>query len=97
MEQLGNRPPRCDTCFGGKAQVPIVIRTPEGSGTGAAAQHSQSQEAIFCHIPASSRGAFQPYDAKGLLKTAIRDNNPVIVFEQKLLYRKKGRCPRKNT
>ena len=94
LDQLGNQAAKMRYMFGGKAQVPMVIRTPEGSGTGAAAQHSQSQEAIFCHIPGLKIVVpSSPYDAKGLLKTAIRDNNPVVVFEQKLLYRKKGPVP----
>jgi pyruvate dehydrogenase E1 component beta subunit len=94
MDQLGNQAAKMRYMFGGKAQVPMVIRAPEGSGTGAAAQHSQSQEAIFCHIPGLKVVIpSTPYDAKGLLKTAIRDNNPVLVFEQKLLYRMKGPVP----
>lgn len=80
--------------FGGKAAVPMVVRTPEGSGTGAAAQHSQSLEAWFCHIPGLKVVApSTPADAKGLLTAAIRDNNPVVFFEQKLLYRTKGDVP----
>lgn len=94
LDQIGNQAAKMRYMFGGKAQVPMVVRAPEGSGTGAAAQHSQSQEAIFCHIPGLKIVVpSTPYDAKGLLKTAIRDNNPVIVFEQKLLYRKKGLVP----
>ena len=80
--------------FGGKAKVPMVLRTPGGSGTGAAAQHSQSLEAWFCHVPGLKVIVpSTPYDAKGLLKAAIRDDNPVMFFEQKLLYRKKGPVP----
>jgi pyruvate dehydrogenase E1 component beta subunit len=94
LDQLANQAAKMRYMFGGKAQVPMVMRTPAGSGTGAAAQHSQSQEAIFCHIPGLKIVVpSTPYDAKGLLKTAIRDNNPVIVFEQKLLYREKGPVP----
>jgi len=74
--------------------VPLVVRTPLGSGTGAAAQHSQSLETWFMHIPGLKVLApATPYDAKGLLKSAIRDDNPVVFFEHKLLYRTKGPVP----
>ena len=82
--------------FGGNATVPLVVRAPEGSGTGAAAQHSQSLEAWFAHIPGLKVAVpSTPEDAKGMLKSAIRDDNPVVFFEQKLLYRKKGPVPEK--
>jgi len=91
LDQLGNQAAKIRYMFGGKAQVPMVVRAPEGSGTGAAAQHSQSQEALYAHIPGLKVVVpSTPADAKGLLKTAIRDNNPVLFFEQKLLYRQKG-------
>lgn len=80
--------------FGGKAKVPMVVRAPGGAGTGAAAQHSQSLEAWFAHVPGLKvvlPGT--PADAKGLLKSAIRDDNPVIFLEHKLLYRVKGPVP----
>ena len=80
--------------FGGAARVPMVIRSPAGSGTGAAAQHSQSVEAWFAHVPGLKvviPGT--PYDAKGLLTAAIRDDNPVVFLEQKLLYRTAGPVP----
>ncbi len=94
LDQLGNQAAKMRYMFGGRAQVPMVVRAPEGSGTGAAAQHSQSQEAIYCHIPGLKVVTpSTPYDAKGLLKSAIRDNNPVVFLEQKLLYRKKGPVP----
>lgn len=94
MDQLVNQAAKMRYMFGGKAKVPMVLRTPEGSGTGAAAQHSQSLEAWFCHVPGLKVVApSTPYDAKGLLKAAIRDDNPVLFFEQKLLYRKKGLVP----
>ncbi len=94
MDQLVNQAAKMRYMFGGKAQVPMVLRTPEGSGTGAAAQHSQSLEAWFCHVPGLKVvTASTPADAKGLLTAAIRDNNPVIFFEQKLLYRVKGDVP----
>jgi pyruvate dehydrogenase E1 component beta subunit len=94
MDQLVNQAAKMRYMFGGKAKVPMVLRTPGGSGTGAAAQHSQSLEAWFCHIPGLKVVIpSTPYDAKGLLKSAIRDDNPVIFIEQKLLYRKKGEVP----
>lgn len=94
MDQLVNQAAKMRYMFGGKAQVPMVLRTPSGSGTGAAAQHSQSLEAWFCHVPGLKVVVpSTPYDAKGLLKASIRDNNPVMFFEQKLLYRKKGNVP----
>lgn len=94
MDQLVNQAAKMRYMFGGKAKVPMVLRTPEGSGTGAAAQHSQSLEAWFCHVPGLKVvTASTPADAKGLLTAAIRDDNPVIFFEQKLLYRVKGDVP----
>jgi pyruvate/2-oxoglutarate/acetoin dehydrogenase E1 component len=72
----------------------MVIRAPAGSGTGAAAQHSQSLEAWFVHTPGIKVVApATPHDVKGLLVTAIRDNNPVLFMEHKLLYRTKGLVP----
>ena len=94
MDQLVNQGAKMRYMFGGKAKVPMVLRTPGGSGTGAAAQHSQSIEAWFCHVPGLKVVIpSTPYDAKGLLKAAIRDDNPVIFIEQKLLYRTKGDVP----
>src|SRR5690349_23425431 len=80
--------------FGGKASVPLVVRLPGGSGTGAAAQHSQSLEAWFAHVPGLKVvQPSTPHDAKGLLLAAIDDPNPVLVFEHKLLYKTKGPVP----
>jgi pyruvate/2-oxoglutarate/acetoin dehydrogenase E1 component len=94
MEQLVNQAAKTRYMFGGKAKVPMVLRTPAGSGTGAAAQHSQSLEAWFVHVPGLKVVMpSTPYDAKGLLISAIRDDNPVIFVEQKLLYRTKGPVP----
>ncbi len=94
MDQLVNQAAKMRYMFGGKAKVPMVLRAPGGSGTGAAAQHSQSIEAWFCHVPGLKVVVpSTPYDAKGLLIAAIRDDNPVMFFEQKLLYRKKGLVP----
>ena len=94
MDQIVNQAAKMRYQFGGQAKVPMVIRTPAGSGTGAAAQHSQSPEAWFCHVPGLKVVVpSTPYDAKGLLVSAIRDDNPVMFFEQKLLYRQKGPVP----
>ena len=91
MDALVNQAAKMRYMFGGKAQVPMVLRTPGGSGTGAAAQHSQSLEAWFCHVPGLKVVVpGTPADAKGLLKAAIRDNNPVVFVEQKTLYKEKG-------
>lgn len=72
-------------------KVPMVVRLPGGSGTGAAAQHSQCLEAWFCHVPGLKVVVpSTPNDAKGLLKASIRDDNPVVFVESKLLYKTKG-------
>jgi pyruvate dehydrogenase E1 component beta subunit len=94
MNQLVNQAAKMRFMFGGKASLPLVCRAPAGSGTGAAAQHSQSLEAWFVHAPgikvvAPSTAA----EVKGLLVSSIRDNNPVIFMEHKLLYRTKGPVP----
>ena len=94
MNQLVNQAAKMRFMFGGKVSVPLVMRTPAGSGTGAAAQHSQSLEAWFVASPGIKVIApSTPYDAKGLLISAIRDNNPVVFMEHKLLYRTKGPVP----
>jgi len=94
MDQLANQAAKVRYQFGGQAAVPMVLRTPGGSGTGAAAQHSQSVEAWVCNVPGLKVVIpSTPYDAKGLLKSAIRDDNPVVFIEQKLLYRTKGPVP----
>ncbi|HSV86333.1 MAG TPA: alpha-ketoacid dehydrogenase subunit beta [Levilinea sp.] len=94
MNQLVNASAKMRFMFGGKCSIPMVIRAPAGSGTGAAAQHSQSLEAWFVNVPGIKVVApSSPYDAKGLLVTAIRDNNPVLFMEHKLLYRMKGPVP----
>jgi acetoin:2,6-dichlorophenolindophenol oxidoreductase subunit beta len=94
MNQLVNQAAKMRFMFGGKCSIPMVIRAPSGSGTGAAAQHSQSLEAWFVNVPGIKVVApSTPYDAKGLLITAIRDNNPVLFMEHKLLYRAKGPVP----
>ncbi|TLS38723.1 alpha-ketoacid dehydrogenase subunit beta [Pseudalkalibacillus caeni] len=94
MDQIVNQAAKLRYMYGGKGSVPMVLRTPAGSGTGAAAQHSQSLEAWVAHIPGLK--VVQPstaYDAKGLLKAAIDDENPVIFYEHKLLYKTKGDVP----
>lgn len=94
MDNMVNQAAKLRYMYGGKAKVPMVLRTPAGSGTGAAAQHSQSLEAWMAHIPGLK--VVQPataYDAKGLLKAAIDDNNPVIFYEHKLCYRTKCHVP----
>jgi acetoin:2,6-dichlorophenolindophenol oxidoreductase subunit beta len=94
MNQLVNAAAKMRFMFGGKCSIPMVIRAPSGSGTGAAAQHSQSLEAWFVNVPGIKVVApSSPQDAKGLLITAIRDNNPVLFMEHKLLYRMKGPVP----
>jgi pyruvate dehydrogenase E1 component beta subunit len=94
MEQLVNQAAKVRFMFGGKASVPMVIRMPAGSGTGAAAQHSQSLESLLIHIPGIKVvNPSTPYDAKGLLLSAIRDPNPVCFIEHKLLYKTKGEVP----
>ncbi len=93
-DQVINQAAKMHYMFGGKVNVPMVVRSASGGGTGAAAQHSQSLENIYAHIPGLKVVMpSTPYDAKGLLKTAIRDNNPVIFLEPKLLYRTKGFVP----
>lgn len=93
-EQLVNQAAKIRFMFGGRAKVPLVLRTPAGSGTGAAAQHSQSLENWFVHVPGLKVVMpSTPYDAKGLLLASIRDDNPVIFVEHKLLYKVKGPVP----
>jgi len=94
MDQLVNQAAKSRYMFGGQASIPMVLRTAGGSGTGAAGQHSQSVEAWITNVPGLKIVApSTPYDAKGLLKSAIRDNNAVVFIESKLLYRTKGEVP----
>ena len=94
MEQIVNQAAKIRFMFGGKASVPMVVRLPGGSGTGAAAQHSQSLEAWFAHVPGLKVvQPSTPHDAKGLLLAAIDDPNPVLIFEHKLLYKQRGLVP----
>ena len=97
LEQIVNQAAKLRYMFGGKAEVPIVIRTPGGGGIGLAAQHSQSIEALFFHFPGLK--VVMPssaYDVKGLLSSSIADENPVIFFEHKLLYNTQQDVPRDN-
>ncbi len=94
MDQLVNIAAKNRYMFGGKTTVPMVMRTEGGAGRGIAGHHSQSLEAWYVHIP----GLYvvmpaTPYDAKGLLKTAIRNDNPIIFIEHKMLYGTKGEVP----
>ncbi len=94
MEQLVLQAAKIRFMFGGKAKVPFVLRMPAGSGTGAAAQHSESLESWFVHIPGLKVVMpSTPYDVKGLLIASIEDDNPVIFVEHKLLYKVKGPVP----
>ncbi len=91
MEQLVLQAAKARFMFGGKAKVPFVMRLAGGSGTGAAAQHSGSYESWFAHVPGLKVVVpSNPYDAKGLLLASIYDDNPVMFFEHKLLYKTKG-------
>ncbi|MGM0366910.1 MAG: alpha-ketoacid dehydrogenase subunit beta [Actinomycetota bacterium] len=90
MDQIVNQAAKIRYQFGGKAKVPLVVRTPGGGGTGAAEQHSQSLEALVAHIPGLKVVMPScPYDAKGLLISAVYDENPIIFIEHKLLYKNK--------
>jgi pyruvate dehydrogenase E1 component beta subunit len=94
MDQIANQVAKLRYMFGGQAKVPVVIRMPFGAGVNIAAHHSQSLEAWFMHVPGLKIAMpSTPYDAKGLLKTAIRDDDPVMFFEHKLLYPIEGPVP----
>jgi pyruvate/2-oxoglutarate/acetoin dehydrogenase E1 component len=94
MDQIVNQAAKARYMFGGKARVPLVLRAQGGGGRGNAAQHSQSLEMWFVHTPGLIViQPSTPYDAKGLLKSAIRDDNPVIFIEHKLLYNTTGPVP----
>lgn len=94
MDQIVNHMAKIRTMFGGQTCLPMVVRMPGGGGSQLAAQHSQSLESYFMHCP-GIRVAYPatPADAKGLLKTAIRDSNPVVFLEHELLYNSKGEVP----
>ncbi len=91
LDQIVNQAAKVRFMYGGKAKVPLVVRLPGGCGTGAAAQHSQSLESWFMHVPGLKVVMpATPNDAWGLLKSSIRDDNPVMFIEHKLLYNTKG-------
>jgi pyruvate/2-oxoglutarate/acetoin dehydrogenase E1 component len=94
MDQIANQAAKIRYMFGGQASCPLVIRTPFGAGVNIASHHSQSLEAWFMHVPGLYAAVpSTPYDAKGLLKTAIRGNNPVFFCEHKLLYPVEDQVP----
>jgi pyruvate/2-oxoglutarate/acetoin dehydrogenase E1 component len=94
MDQIANQAAKICYMFGRQARCPLVIRTPFGAGVNIASHHSQSLEAWFMHVPGLQVAVpSTPYDAKGLLKTAIRGNNPVFFCEHKLLYPIEGEIP----
>jgi pyruvate dehydrogenase E1 component beta subunit len=94
MDQMVNQAAKVHYMSGGKWKVPMVMRTTLGATRRSAAQHSQSLHAWFCHIPGLKVVLpSTPYDAKGLLKSAIRDENPVVFFEDKMMFRLKGPVP----
>jgi pyruvate/2-oxoglutarate/acetoin dehydrogenase E1 component len=96
MDQIANQAAKIRYMFGGQAKCPLVIRTPFGAGVNIASHHSQSLEAWFMHVPGLYVAVpSTPYDAKGLLKSAIRGNNPVVFCEHKLLYPVEGEVPEK--
>lgn len=94
LDQIANQAAKLRYMFGGKVKVPIVIRTPGGGGIGLAAHHSQCIEALFLPLPGLKIVMpATPYDVKGLLTSSIKDDNPVLFFEHKLLYQIKGNVP----
>ena len=94
MDQLCNQAAKTHYMSGGKLKVPMVLRTNLGATRRSAAQHSQSLHALVCHIPGLKVALpSSAYEAKGLLKTAIRDDNPVVIFEDKLMYQEKAPVP----
>ncbi|OCJ08676.1 MULTISPECIES: alpha-ketoacid dehydrogenase subunit beta [unclassified Rhizobium] len=94
MEQIVNQAAKMRYMLGGEVSVPVVMRFPAGSGTGAAAQHSQSLEAWLGHVPGLKViQPATPHDVKGMLLAAVADPDPVMIFEHKLLYKMKGPVP----
>src|SRR5499425_2147030 len=94
MDQMVNQAAKVHYMSGGEWKVPMVMRTTLGATRRSAAQHSQSLHAWFCHVPGLKVVLpSTPYDAKGLLKAAIRDENPVVFFEDKMMYKLKGSVP----
>jgi pyruvate/2-oxoglutarate/acetoin dehydrogenase E1 component len=98
LDQLYNQAAKMKYMFGGKAKIPMVMRTSCGAGIGAAAQHSQCLEALFMHLPGLKVAMpSTPYDAKGLLIEAIRDDNPVVSWNIKCFMPSKARFRKENT
>jgi len=94
LDQLANQAAKMHFMFGGRATVPMVVRMPGGSGSGAASQHSQSLESLLMRCPGLIVvNPSTPYDAKGLMLSAIRNPNPVCFVEHKVLYKTKGEVP----
>ena len=94
MDQILNQAAKIRYMFGGKAKIPLVIRGQQGVGRGNAGTHSQSIELFFMHIPGIKVAVpSSPADAAGLLRTAIRDDNPIMFVEHKALYATKGEVP----
>lgn len=94
MDQIVNQVAKMRYMFGGQVRIPLVIRTTIGAGLSAAAQHSQSNEGFFMHTPGLKIVMpTTPYEAKGLLKSAIREDNPVIFYEYKTFFSQKGEVP----
>ena len=94
LEQIVNQAAKIRYMLGGAVSVPVVMRFPAGSGTGAAAQHSQSLEAWLAHVPGLKViQPSTPHDAKGMLLAALEDPDPVMMFEHKLLYKMKASVP----
>ena len=94
MDHVGNQAAKTRYMFGGQADIPLTIRTTIGGGKGYAGQHAQSLESILTQFPGLKVVApSNPYDLKGLLKAAIRDDNPVCVIEHQWVYLEKGVVP----
>jgi len=94
LEQIVNQAAKLRYMLGGEVSVPLVMRFPSGSGTGAAAQHSQSLEAWLAHVPGLKvLQPSTPEDAKGMLLAALEDPDPVMIYEHKILYKMKGQVP----
>lgn len=94
MDEILNQMAKARYMFGGQVKIPLTLRAPDGMSIGGAAQHSQSLESWFVHIPGIQVVApSNPYDAKMVLKAAIQSDNPVLYFENKILYKEKGDMP----
>jgi pyruvate dehydrogenase E1 component beta subunit len=94
MDQMVNQAAKIHYMSGGEWKVPLVMHTTLGAGRRSAAQHSQSLHAWFSHVPGLKIAIpSTPYDAKGLLKAAVRDDNPVVIFEDKMMFKMKGPVP----